>query len=260
MILKPTKQQLTSWSKLNMAKFRRQEGLFLAEGLKVVQELLKSTYEMMALFVLEEKKKGLESFLSILPDCIEIYGLKKSDWKRLSQDKNPEGITALVKLPHIEDLYQVLGKSRDNLLMLYKISNPSNLGAIMRAAHWFGIKTIILGANSVDFTNPKVVRSSMGSLFYLTIIPDVDFAKALPEFKEHFFLVGSNSKRGVTPHECIQKTGLLLGSESQGLPEELLDLTAEQWYIPGAGGAESLSLPHAAAIMMYEIMKKRRQK
>ncbi|MDO9530143.1 MAG: RNA methyltransferase [Syntrophales bacterium] len=254
--LKPTRQQLTSWSKLNMAKYRHEEGLFLAEGLKVVQELLKSTYDTPALLILEEKKKHLESFLSTLPGHIEIYTLKKSEWKRFSQDSEPEGIMALVKMPHSEKFSPALEKGNNHLLLLYEVNNPSNLGAVMRTAHWFGIKTIVLSTNSVDFTNPKVVRSSMGSLFHLSIIPEVDFDKALPEFKKHYFLVGSTAQNGVTPHSCTYKTALLLGSESHGLPEKLTSLAAEQWYIPGTGGAESLSLAHAAAIMMYKMTQR----
>lgn len=255
MILKPTRQQLTSWSKLNMAKFRHREGLFLAEGVKVVQELLKSAYDTAALLILEEKKEHLGAFLSILPD-IEIYSLKKSEWKRLSQDKEPEGIMALARVPRFEKFLPVLEQGKDHLLLLYEVNNPNNLGAIMRTAHWFGIKTVMLSTNSVDFTNPKVVRSSMGSLFHLTIIPEVDFAEVMPEFREHYFLVGSTVQNGISPHGCAQKTALLLGSESHGLPKELISLTAEQWCAPGIGGAESLSLPHAAAIMLYEMTKK----
>ncbi len=258
MILKPNRQQLTSWSKLNMAKFRHRERLFLAEGFKVVQELLKSAYDTTALLILEEKKEYLESFLSTLPDHVEIYSLKKSEWKKLSQDKEPEGIMALVRVPPFENYSRVIEQGNDHLLLLHEVNNPNNLGAIMRTAHWFGIKTIILSTNSVDFTNPKVVRSSMGSLFHLTIIPEVDFAKILPEFKEYYFLVGSTAQNGIAPHVCAQKTALLLGSESHGLPGELIDLTAEQWCISGTGGAESLSLPHAAAIMIYEMTKERR--
>ena len=254
--LYPTRQQITLWSKLNMAKYRRREGIFLAEGFKVVRELAKSAYQTMAVLILREKKKRWEPFLATLPGYIEMYDLRRDEWKRLSQDKEPEGIMALVKAPHVEDFHYTLEGSKDHLLLLYEVNNPNNLGAVIRAAHWFGIKTIILSTNSVDFTNPKVVRSSMGSLFHLTIIPDVDFARFLPVVKEHYFLVGSDVRGGIAPHKCTLNTALLLGSESHGLPEELADLTAEQWCVPGTGGAESLSLPHAAAIMMYEITRK----
>lgn len=251
--LKPTRQQLISWSKLNMTKYRHQGGLFLAEGLKVLQELLKSTYDTAALLTLDEKKKHLESFLSTLPGHIKIYTLDKSEWKRLSQDSEPEGIMALVKMPHSEDFSRAGAKGNGHLLLLHEVNNPNNLGAVMRTAHWFGIKTIVLSTNSVDFTNPKVVRSSMGSLFHMRIIPEVDFEKILPELKKDYFLVGSNAKDGTAPHGCKYKTALLLGNESHGLPEKFMPLINEQWSVPGKGGAESLSLPHAAAIMIYKM-------
>jgi TrmH family RNA methyltransferase len=84
---------------------------------------------------------------------------------------------------------------------------------------------------------------------------DVDFTEALPKIKEHYFLVGSHIREGAMPHACARMTALLMGSESHGLPEALLHLTDEHWRIPGTGNADSLSLPQAAAIMMYECSK-----
>jgi TrmH family RNA methyltransferase len=92
----------------------------------------------------------------------------------------------------------------------------------------------------------------MGSLFHMRIIQDVNFTETLPRIKGHFFLVGSHAREGVEPHACKQRTAILLGSESHGLPEVLVRLADELWHIPGAGRGDSLSLPQAAAIMMYE--------
>ena len=138
-----------------------------------------------------------------------------------------------------------------HIILGYGLNNPNNLGALARTAHWFGIGAILLSADSVDYTNPKVVRTSMGSLFHLTLIADQDFAALLPSLRKSYLLVAGDVKNGARPHTCPQQTALLLGSESHGLPEELLELAHERWNIPGAGRAESLSLPQAAAIMMY---------
>ena len=89
----------------------------------------------------------------------------------------------------------------------------------------------------------------------MRMIQDVNFSETLPVIKEHFFLVGSHIRKGVAPHACKQRTALLLGSESHGLPEALLPLADQLWHIPGLGIADSLSLPQAAAIMMYECAK-----
>ena len=126
----------------------------------------------------------------------------------------------------------------------------------LRSARWFGFDGIILSANSADYTNPKAVRASMGSIFHLTIIPDIDLSAALPEIKKSFFLIGSDVREGLLPHPVQKKTALLLGNESHGLPEAILRMADEKWSIPGSGKADSLSLPQAAAILMYECTKK----
>ena len=140
------------------------------------------------------------------------------------------------------------------LLLLYRVNNPNNLGALLRTADWFGFRTVLISAGSCEATNPKVVRTSMGSLFHLTVAEEVDFETLLPALRGRFRLVGSDPEKGIPPHPCAPATALLLGSESHGLPQSLLALTDERWRIPG-GGAESLSLPQAAAIMMYECTR-----
>jgi RNA methyltransferase, TrmH family len=255
-LFKPLSSQIKLWEKLSRVKYRRQEGLFLAEGLKIVQALLKSDWEFAAILVKENNLERLENFLSTISDGIEVYGLKEKEWEKLTQDKTPEGIMAVVAIPENGDLTELLAKDDPgHLLLLYRIGNPNNLGAVIRTANWFGIRKILLSAGSVDYTNSKVVRTAMGSLFHMTIIADIDFMEAIPRIKERYFLVGSNSRKGVIPHPCGKRAALLLGSESHGLPDTLLRMTDEQWCIPGSEDADSLSLPQAAAITIYELNK-----
>jgi len=250
---RPSKSQLNLWKQLETVKVRRETGLFLAEGFKVTNELLKSRWKINALLIMEEKKDRCNSFLTNIPKGLEVYSLMSQEWKKLSQDENPEGIMAVGALPEGADI-SLLPKT-GHVLLAYHINNPNNLGALMRTAHWFGFGVILLSKGSVDYTNPKAVRTSMGSLFHLTIIPDVDFAEAIPKMKERYFLVASGIKKGLSPHPCMQDIALLLGSESHGLPKNMAEFADENWLIPGAGGSESLSLPQAAAIMMYEASK-----
>jgi TrmH family RNA methyltransferase len=254
-VCKPSKSQLKLWEKLELTKYRRGEGLMLAEGFKVVQELLKSAWETKALLVMEEKRESWDAFLSSLPGNPEIYLLSARQWSKLSQDKEPEGIMALTAIPRPANISRLSPPGEGYLLLLHQIRNPNNLGAMMRTAHWFGIKTVLLSAGSVDFTNPRVVRSSMGSVFHLTIIPEVNFFEVLPRIKKRYRLIGSHVRKGIPPHPCPEGTALLLGSESHGLSEQIVDMIDEQWCIPGMGDAESLSLPQAGAIMMYECRR-----
>jgi len=251
MFIKPARSQLNLWRSLARATVRRREKLFLAEGSKVVAELLKSTWKVHALLVMEQKKVRWSSFLPELNASVAVYTLTETQWGRLSQDINPEGIMAVAEPTFCPDVSHLPTLPAGHVILAYRMNNPNNLGALIRTAHWFGIGTLLLSADSVDFTNPKVVRTSMGSLFHLAIVPEVDFADVIPSLKKNFLLVAGDVKNGTSPHPCPQPTALLLGSESHGLPEDLLELADERWNIPGAGRAESLSLPQAAAIMMY---------
>jgi TrmH family RNA methyltransferase len=251
----PYKAQLKRWGKLTIEKYRRREGLFLAEGGKVVGELLRSGRRVEALLVCEENTGQWETLLAGAPVGIGIYRLTAREWAALSQDQTPEGVMAVAAMAPPIDTAR-LSDGPGPLLLLHEVSNPNNLGALLRTAHWFGFRTVILSTGSVEATNPKVVRTSMGSLFHLTVVEEVDFEQILRALRGRFRVVGSEVREGIPPHPCPSATALLLGSESHGLPEGLLALTDERWLIFGGGGAESLSLPQAAAIMMYECVKR----
>jgi TrmH family RNA methyltransferase len=250
-IAKPLRAQLKRWRKLTLEKYRRREGRFLAEGVKVIDELLRSNRPLEALLVREGRADRWEGLLAQAPPGIGVFELAVRDWEALSQDPTPEGVMAVAVTPPPADL----GCLTDGpLLLLNGVNNPNNLGALLRTADWFGFHTVLIGAGSVEAHHPKAVRTSMGSLFHVTVSEGVDFATLLPTLRERFQVVGSGANRGIPPHPCPAATALLLGSESHGLPEELLAMTDEQWRIPG-GGAESLSLPQAAAILMYECTR-----
>ncbi|MCU0581689.1 MAG: RNA methyltransferase [Syntrophales bacterium] len=253
--LKPSKAQLKFWAGLDLAKNRRKEGRLLAEGIKVVREALRSRWET-EYFLVRRDKEAL--WKNLLPDMAgkTIYELTEAEWKKISQDKESEGIATLMAMPHVRFCAEISPKNEPRLLLLYQVGNPLNLGAILRSAHWFGVKTILLSEGSVDFTHPKVIRTSMGSLFHLEIIDHVDFSASLPEIRKGYALIGTIVQGGVPLHPMgDEPSAILLGSESHGLPEELLSLTAERWSIPRLGDAESLSLPQAAAVLLYEWTK-----
>jgi TrmH family RNA methyltransferase len=251
--LPASQNQLKKWARLLEAKFRREDGLFMAEGVKVVEELLKSDWQAEALLVLPEKISYWEKCIARAAGRIPVYQLTRSEWKKLSRDKEPEGLIAIVKNKEQPALSSFLKSSKGHVLILHEINNPGNLGALARSAHWFGFTGMLLGSHSVDWTNSKVIRASMGGIFHLNVFANVDLTAWLPEIKRDYVLVGSDVRQGAAPHLLTEKAALLLGSESHGLPDHFLDQADERWRIPGNIQADSLSLPQAAAIMMYEI-------
>ena len=255
MFLKPSKGQLKFLAGLDQGKIRRREGRFLAEGFKIVQEALRSSWGIDYFLVRADKAVLWQPLLSAMTGK-GIYELTEAEWKRISQDKESEGVAALMTMPRIRSCQEISPEAESRLLLLYQVRNPSNLGAIIRSAHWFGVKTVLISEDSVDFTHPKVIRSSMGSCFHLEIIDQVDFPQCLPEIQERYALIATTARGGVPPHPVDNKpSAILLGSESHGLTEEFLALVDEQWCIPRLGDAESLSLPQAAAILLYEWTK-----
>lgn len=254
---RPSRAAVKQWGKLLQGKYRQREGMFIAEGRKVVCELLRSNWRPAALFLEEGKEDDWKLPAASRPggvkEEIKTYVLTPEEWRRLSQDRESEGIMALVRLGRQPEWLDLLHHGAGNILLLDRINNPNNLGAILRTAHWFGFSTVLLSAAAVDWTHPKTVRSSMGSVFHLALAAGLDFRVLLPEVRRCCLLIGSDVRDGVPPHHPGRRTALLLGSESHGLPEDYLENVDERWHIPGAGEAESLSVPQAAAIMMYEI-------
>jgi TrmH family RNA methyltransferase len=253
--LTPSQIQLRKWARLDDAKVRREEGIFLAEGVKVVEELLKSDWSIKALLVMPEKIKFWQKLAIPGEGEIPAYQLKRTQWEKIGQDREPEGIMALVEMKTAPTFSSWLAKNSGNVLILHEINNPLNLGALARSAQWFGFNSIMLSTNSVDYTNPKAIRASMGSLFHLSIIPEIDLIDTLPEIRKHFFVIGSDVHEGTPPHPVKKNAALILGNESHGLPGTILKMIDEKWSIPGSGNADSLSLPQAAAVMMYECTR-----
>jgi len=254
-IARPSGSQLRRWGKLATEKHRRREGLFLAEGGKVVGELLRSRRPAEALLISPAGEKKRDELLERVPSPIPIFRLTDREWAKLSQDPSPEGIMAVAIAPPFVDPVDRLSTETGPLLLLHRVNNPNNLGALLRTAHWFGFRTVLVSKGSCDVMNPKVVRTSMGSLFHLTVMENMDLEAMLPEIRRHFRVVGSEVREGDAPHPCGPATALLMGSESHGLPTTLLGQIDERWRIPGTGEAESLSLPQAAAILMYECTR-----
>jgi TrmH family RNA methyltransferase len=253
--LTPSQIQLKKWARLDDGKIRQDEGIFLAEGVKVIEELLKSDWQIKALLVIPEKIKSWGKVPPPNSKNIPVYQLTRAQWEKIGQDREPEGIMALVERKAAPNFPSWLTKHSGPALILHEINNPLNLGALARSALWFGFNSVLLSANSVDFTNPKAIRASMGSLFHLTVIPDVDVVEVLPDIRKHFFVIGSDAHEGIPPHPVQENAALILGNESHGLPEKILKMAEERWSIAGRGKSDSLSLPQAAAIMMYECVK-----
>ncbi|MCX7981794.1 MAG: RNA methyltransferase [Syntrophales bacterium] len=242
-----SRNQLKRWLKLKKSKYRILEEAFLVEGEKVVAELIAAQWPFECLLLREDRKDKW------IPIDAPSYFLSAADFKKLSQDKESEGIMAVAKRRFPVDLDL---NPQERYILLYEIANPNNLGAILRSAHWFGISNIVVSENSADITHPKVVRSSMGSLFHLRIVEKQDLLSVIKIMQAHDIkIIATDVSEGTIPHPVGGGVGVVLGNESHGLPDFIKSICDELWHIPGKAKNTSLSLPQAAAIIAYELTK-----
>jgi TrmH family RNA methyltransferase len=177
-----------------------------------------------------------------------------NDIQRISTQKNPEGIVAVAPI-QIMPLKQI-DFNRPSLY-LWEINDPGNLGTILRCAAWFDIRNILLSPNSVDVFSPKAVRASMGAVFKLHLTFPVDF----PTLREYTptqtnFLAADITGAPLIQPEASTAWILIIGSESHGLPEAILQHIDRKICIPRIGSGESLNVGVAAGIILYQLTLK----
>lgn len=230
---------------LQLKKNRDAEGKFIAEGSKVVMELIRS-----GKFLCEE--------LVAAPDWLNEQGqlLSLAQPIRIST-ASPEQLTSLSLLKKNEDVFAVFRRSPVTLppapegivVLLDGIRDPGNLGTIIRAADWFGLHAVICSQDTVDGYNPKVIQSAMGSTARVAVHHTdlLQWLSAYPRFPVLAAVPGGRPFREIN---TLRDVGLLIGSESHGICGELLARASGSVGIPGRGKAESLNAAVAAGILL----------
>ncbi len=244
-------RQIKYIQSLQQKKFRAVHDAFVAEGDKIVTELLGSELDIEAVFALPEWFEDIET--SLLPQDA-FFEVSPKELERISGQKTPNRVVAIVRKPvHIlPDSFA----TQDLVLMLDKIQDPGNLGTIIRTADWFGVKHIICSPDTADVYNPKVVQASMGS-FMRVKVHYTDLAGFLEKIKGQLpvygaFLEGNN----VFEAELQLPAILVIGNESRGISRELERCVSHRLMIPAgrmekAGRqAESLNAAVATGILM----------
>ena len=232
---------------LKHKKYREKSNLFICEGKRSILSALLTPQAIYRIYFsksfISENKEIINKANSLK---IPFKELPKKELEYLSQTKSPSGILALCFLSKEVELNLTVKK----WLFLDNISDPGNLGTIMRSALWFNFKNIALSKNCVDPYNPKVVRSSMGSLFRLSIHRDVN----LKEFKKDYVIIGTSQKKGnLNSFKTPKKFILIIGSEARGISKENLKHINNRLGIKRLGVGESLNAAIAASIIMYRL-------
>ncbi len=239
-LTRPTVEEIQS---LREKKHRYEKMLFWAEGERTVLSLLEGGLQASYLVIREDYP---------VPETLSHHPLlicRSKDENKIKATQTFPGIAGVFKIPPPSPLTSSL------LLAVDKISDPGNLGAVFRAAVWFGFHDFILDEETVDPYHEKVVRASMGSLGKINCLRTPDLAQTLLEYqKKGYTLAATDLKgdalKGTPPSPLI----LILGNEAHGVSQKVLDICSVKIRIPGAG-IESLNVSVAAGILMYEMTR-----
>ena len=228
---------------LTQKKYRQKEGLFIAEGAKLVNEILVSDFEIYKIYATDEFKTNIDASLLSYISQIEL--------KKISQQVSPSEVLGVFKIPNKRST-----QSKGVNLVLDGIQDPGNLGTIIRLCDWFGISKLICSEDTVDCFNTKVVQASMGSITRVEIIYTdlLEFLSVtnLPVF--YTLLEGKNVYTTTFPSECI----FVMGNEANGIRKELKKLPFEPITIPRFGlesNVESLNVAMATAVFLSELKR-----
>lgn len=251
-----TKNELKYYSSLLNKKDRNNEKKFLVEGKRLIEEGLKSSYDCELLLVTDHFIKAHPKFIeNFNHKHLRVETLSENDFKKLSDTKSPQGIAAVFDKPQKDSATKITGM----IVALENISDPGNLGTIIRNCDWFGIKNILLSEESAEIYNPKVVRSSMGSLFHLNIVQSEFFFDDLLRLKSRGFKLYCADMSGSSIYEMKYTTSsvFIFCNEAGGPSEGLLKIINAKITIPKYGNAESLNVANASAVILSEVMRKK---
>jgi TrmH family RNA methyltransferase len=243
--------------KLALKKYRRSEGRFLIEGMRLVEEALTSDWAVELLIVRSgwkarnESKRLLAAAGAKHPEVTE---LSSPEFDSLAGTETPQGVLALVREKRTEPDEFLAGLTRPSLVLaLDGVADPGNAGTILRVADWFGAAGVMLGGDSVELFNPKVLRASMGAFFHIPVVEGVDIGAAASALRTKGWLIAVTSPQGGRSLSALRHPGstlLVLGSEARGVSGGILSGADVVLTIPGYGRAESLNVASSAAVLL----------
>jgi len=248
-----SKSKISLIRSLDQKKFRKQHGLFVAEGKKIILEILDSaTFEIAELFLTSSALKEVSADIFA---GVELTEISDSELERISMLTTSSFGLALLKIP--EDISPVVPKNDEPILLLDSIRDPGNLGSIIRLCDWFGVSQILCSEDTVDVYSPKVIQASMGSVCRVSV-SYADIAQWLGTLKKNVRIYGT-----VLNGTSLQNTKLetpsviIIGSESHGISKNILGFVTDKITIESVQcfGAESLNAAIAAGIVLYEFRR-----
>ena len=254
---------------LQKPKLRRESGLYVVDGARMCAEIPDGEAE--EIFVTGEflSSVHMKSCEPLLRRC-GFTEVTEQEMKQVSDTVTPQGILALVRQKKVRGLSELMCSSGETplLVLLETIQDPGNLGTIVRAAEAAGATGILMNRECVDIYSPKVVRSTMGSIFRVPFLVAEDLAEACRRLKQGDSRAGLPGLKIYAAHlkgakeytlaDYSHPCALMIGNEGRGLTDELTQQADAAVKIPMCGSVESLNAAMATAIILFEASRQRR--
>ena len=249
------------------ARERKAQRLFVVEGVRAVSEvpgqLLKAVYITTDLLN-SETGKSLAHDIETKAPGIVVEEITPAVYAAMSDTVTPQGVLALVSMCDfsLEDVLGLSSNKPAHVIILESLQDPGNLGTIVRTAEGAGATGIIMNSTTVDIYSPKVVRSTMGSIFRVPHIITSDLAATIDtlkgDYKLDIFAAHLKGENFYDELDFSGPVGFMIGNEGNGLTDETASLATKYLKIPMEGRLESLNASVAASILMYETHRQRR--
>ena len=261
MITSTSNAQIKELAKLQKkSRLRDEKGIFLVEGPRMTEEIPAERIE--KVYASESFAKKNKEFLEKLQAPVEL--LTDTVFAYVSDTKTPQGILLVMEQRSCEicEMLDLDAQGRKPLLMvLDNLQDPGNLGTILRAGEAAGVTGVIMSHDCVDIYNPKVIRSTMGSVYRMPFV----YVEHLPETLEvlaeagiHSYAAHLKGKNSYDQEDYTRGTAFLIGNEGNGLRDEVADVAECYIKIPMCGEVESLNAAVASSVLMFEAARQRR--
>lgn len=239
------------------SKARTKENVFIVEGLRMFQEVpkerLKQVYFSESFYQRRKEELSLDDYqFEILSDTVFSY---------VSDTKSPQGVLCVVSQMEYQ-LKEVLSGDHPHIIVLDNLQDPGNMGTIVRTAEGAGVTGIVMSQDCVDIYNPKVIRSTMGSIYRMPFVYVEDIVGAVQVMKEQnirTFAAHLEGKNSYDEADYTHSCAFLIGNEGNGLRDEVAAQADEFIRIPMQGQVESLNAAIAASVLMFETARQRRR-
>lgn len=261
-VTSPQNKFLKLAASLKRKKYRDELGLFLVEGVRLVEEAAQSSWlvETCIYTVQALKQERVQEILSLLrsKDC-RILQVSPALFDKITDTQEPQGIIAIVR-KHTYSFNDALSKEKPFFVVLDEVQDPGNVGTVIRTAVAAGCSGVILTKGCADVFASKVVRASMGSIFHVPIFENLTTDEVVSYFAEHGITMLATSLQSSKVYFTVDLTvavAIVFGNEGNGVSQTLLDHAENRLYIPLRGSVESLNVAASAAVILYEAVRQR---